>query len=389
MQHTLNPARIEGAHPAAGTSATARLTAIDRVRVGLTALVVAHHAGQAYGPTGGRWPIFEDERASILGPFFSVNAAFFMGLFFLLAGIFTPAALDRKGTARFLSERLLRLGLPVAVLGLGLFAPIGFAEDSHGLSFPAFLLQVYLPQIEVGHLWFLVHLLAYAGLYALWRVCGGLALERRWESFAPPSQRALAGYTLLLGLITAAVRVEYPIDRWVHLAGLVPSEVAHLPQYLSLFVIGLIAGRAGWLNRLPARTGWIWLAIGLAAAVLRYAYGLGGDQLFPERIIAPGGPDWRSLVWSLWEAVICVGLCAGLLTLSAHRSASRWMARLAPQAYTVYIIHVFVVVGLQGLIAGLAAPPLAKFMAVTLIAIPLCFALAFAIRRIPGATRVL
>ena len=53
---------------------TARLDYLDALKVLLTVLVIAHHAGQPYGPTGGRWPIFEAERAAILGPFFSVNA---------------------------------------------------------------------------------------------------------------------------------------------------------------------------------------------------------------------------------------------------------------------------------------------------------------------------
>ena len=36
-----------------------------------------------------------------------------MGFFFLLAGYFTPASLERKGYARFLGDRFLRLGLPL------------------------------------------------------------------------------------------------------------------------------------------------------------------------------------------------------------------------------------------------------------------------------------
>lgn len=64
----------------------ARLIWIDNLRVALIIMVVAHHAGQAYGPTGGVWPIVDAQHAAILGPFFAVNAAFGMGGFFLLAG---------------------------------------------------------------------------------------------------------------------------------------------------------------------------------------------------------------------------------------------------------------------------------------------------------------
>src|ERR1700760_3306895 len=74
-----------------------RLDYLDALKVGLTVLVIAHHAGQPYGPTGGRWPIFDAQRTAVLGPFFAVNAAFFMGLFFLISAYFLPASFDRKG----------------------------------------------------------------------------------------------------------------------------------------------------------------------------------------------------------------------------------------------------------------------------------------------------
>lgn len=81
-----------------------RLFGLDKLRVALTFLVIAHHAAQAYGPTGGGWPIFNDERSAVLGPFFSVNAAFFMGLFFSDSWIFCPQTLRAKG-GKLISQR--------------------------------------------------------------------------------------------------------------------------------------------------------------------------------------------------------------------------------------------------------------------------------------------
>jgi peptidoglycan/LPS O-acetylase OafA/YrhL len=34
-----------------------RLFYLDTLRIVLTILVIAHHVGQAYGPTGGYWPV--------------------------------------------------------------------------------------------------------------------------------------------------------------------------------------------------------------------------------------------------------------------------------------------------------------------------------------------
>ena len=40
---------------------SARLWFVNYVRVFLTSLVIAHHAGQPYGPMGGKWLIFNPE----------------------------------------------------------------------------------------------------------------------------------------------------------------------------------------------------------------------------------------------------------------------------------------------------------------------------------------
>ncbi|HOG46891.1 MAG TPA: hypothetical protein PLJ35_03290 [Anaerolineae bacterium] len=44
---------------------TKRLYYLDNLRVALTVLVIAHHVGQAYGPTGGYWPVQEVARAPL------------------------------------------------------------------------------------------------------------------------------------------------------------------------------------------------------------------------------------------------------------------------------------------------------------------------------------
>ena len=62
---------------------------------------------------------------------------------------------------------------------------------------------------------------------------------------------------------------------------------------------------------------------------------------------------------------------------------------LAANSYAVYVIHVFPVVGLQAALAASALSPLAKFGIVTVIALPLCFALAYGLRRLLGVACVL
>jgi len=121
-----------------------RLHWVDGLRLLAVTVVVAHHAGQAYGPTGGAWPVFESERSLLLGPFFTVNAGFGMGLFFLLAGYFVPGALSRKGTFKFITDRLVRLGVPLIVVGFGIFALIGWFDYEGDQGFFAFYFDTYI-----------------------------------------------------------------------------------------------------------------------------------------------------------------------------------------------------------------------------------------------------
>ena len=371
-------------------SATTRLLFLDNLRTCLTMLVVAHHAAQPYGPTGGAWPIFNPERAAILGPFFAVNASFFMGLFFFISGYCLPAAYDRKGWQQFLRSRFQRLGLPLLFFSLVIFPIVLYRLAAPSISFFAFINQTYIQslEIEVAHLWFLVHLLFYAVCYALWRQLrrrfDGRAISSGYNRFIP-GYRAVLMYLFGLTVVTFIVRIDYPIDRWVPLFGFLPTEIAHLPQYVSLFVLGIVAYRCHWLRKITRHQGFTWLGIGLGAALLRYGYSLSRDRLRLPDVIAGGGLDWRSLVWSGWEATICVGLCLGLLVLFREKINSRgaFFRLLSKQAYGVYLIHILPILYLQLAVARVPVGPLEKFGIVTLIGMPLCFGCSILLRRLP------
>lgn len=96
-------------------------------------------------------------------------------------------------------------------------------------------------------------------------------------------------------------------------------------------------------------------------------------------------------LFPLWEALVCVGLSAGLAVHARERwnRPHPWLPPLADAAYGVFIVHVFVVVGLNMAFLGLPLPPFAKFLAVTALALAICFPAVMALRKIPGVTRVL
>jgi len=296
-----------------------RLYFVQWLRVFLIALVVAHHAGQPYGPTGGAWPVHDQPTAVWLTPFFGLNAAYFMGFFFLIAGYFSPGSFDRKGAGKFVSDRLIRLGIPLLVVVLFVFGPLIYLSGDRDVSFLSFFFSTYIGQwhVEMGPLWFLAQLLVYDLLYALWRV--GLARQGRSDDWkpSPPGDRAILVYALALAIAGALVRVFYPQDVWVRILWVIPAELAHMPQYVSLFVIGLLAGRGEWFIRIPSAIGSRWFVVGAAAFVA-------GIGLFFVRDRLPEGINF-GVVWGFFEGFVCVGMILGLTVFFR-----RWLNQAEP-----------------------------------------------------------
>ena len=355
-----------------------RLYFVQWLRVFLITLVVAHHAGQPYGPTGGEWPVSDPvEGAAWLGPFFGVNAAFFMGFFFLLAGYFTPGSYDRKGGAVFVRDRLIRLGIPLAVVVFIVFPVLIWLWDRPEAGFFAYYVGDYIGhwQIEMGHLWFVAHLLVYSLIYALWR---SLRPGRVGKSLPPPSDLAVALYVLALAVVDFVVRFPFPQDRWVDVLWLIPTEVAHLPQYVSLFVIGTIAGRGRWFETIRSGLGARWFAVGVIAFLMM--------AVLPG--LLPGVPFQN--IWGFAEAFVCVGMILGLTVLFRRflSQGGRVLSALEGNVYGVYIVHWFIVIAIQTAILGLTVTATDKFLIVTVLATLASFALSALVRTIPGVARV-
>jgi peptidoglycan/LPS O-acetylase OafA/YrhL len=368
-----------------------RLIFVDVMRVVAIVLVIAHHAGQPYG-IGGEWAVNDPASTAWLEPFFRVNAAFGMGFMFLLAGFFVPRAYDRRGSRQFLRERWKRIGVPLVAVLLLVNVPITYLFEDGEPSLGEFVRSMYETGLQSPyfHLWFLGHLLLYSVGYVLLRKITERRVDHRRPPWSLPTNASIVWFVIGLALVTWIVRGWFPINRWFPIVFVVASEPAHLPQYISLFAIGCMAYRGDWLRRMQTRLGVAWLTVGLVASAGLYALVL----LAPERsddLLANGGFDVRSLLFSLWEALICVGLCLGLLILGRlfFRRTNRLIVALAAASYAAYILHLVFVVTIQLAITDIDLPATVKFLFVTVSGIALSFGLAHLSGRVPGLRNIL
>ena len=391
----------------------ARLDFVDRLRVMLILMVVAGHACLAW--TGGHWwPVRSEQQALWLRRVLGVNETFFIGMLFLISAYFHPGSIDRHGVRSFLKNRLLRLGVPlliylVCVVPFVMYAYYLDFRDYGHMPFFRYYFKIYWglgprpprwtgpnwPDNQFLHLWFIQHLLIYGCLYGLWRLAVksfGIAQRAATgteDMLKPLSVHlSIVGYALTLAAAYFIVRIWYPVYEWDGMLNMVQIEYAHFPQYVSLFVVGLIAYRRNWLARLPKRAGNVWLIIGVVMAVAVYA-GL-TERFLP---FTAGGKSANALGHATLEAFLGTSLCVGLITLFRDKfnSGQGKLERiLSSNVYGVYVIHAPLIILMQ---YGLARSNLYPFVLCCIVAC-LGTAISFAvshciIRRIPYAKKIL
>lgn len=359
----------------------------------MTALVILHHTAETYGGSGG-WPWTELKPSlTPVGFFFSLlcytDVAFKMGFFFMRAGYFTPASLERKGYRRFLVDRFVRLGIPLLIFGF-ILGPLTMGIYSYGEG-NGFWLAIHQNWrhhgFVMGPLWFVLVLLLFSVAYCAWRAVFGnpLANSARTAKPVPATIWWLAGALALTSANLAHLRF---IPFGIHMFGV---WIDFRGVYVFLFALGIAAWRYDWFRQLSwshARP-WVWgLAITWPAlplgTLLIHDWHQNPHPAAYVRYLSP------AVLLAVWQPFVAWGIIpAWLLLFREHFNQPsaiwNWLNR---RAYAVYIIHPPVLVGIAMLLHNWAAPALARFAVVGTLA---CFAtwlLADPLVRLPGLRRV-
>jgi peptidoglycan/LPS O-acetylase OafA/YrhL len=358
------------------TSATHN-PAFDALRGILTLLVVLHHTALTYGAIGDWFyrelPTDRSAASTLLVFFCTVNQAFFMGLFFLLAGYYTPASIEQKGARRYLLGRLVRLGLPLLFFGW-VMGPVTIAlvQTTHGRPFMDTLQSLWRSgHFENGPLWFAQALLIFAVAAVLWL---HLFPRRPAPHDMPPwpSNTALAIAALVTGGAALALRQTWPVG--VNVWGL---QLGFFASYVLLFAFGCVAAGPQWLERLQTTQVRTWRRVALVTLpVLAVVYFL--------HLPVDG-------VYAFWEPLVAWGVILVLLDRFQRRfnTFDRASSALARRAYTIYVIHPPVLVGVALGWREVPAPAMLKFAVTGSISCVLCFVVAGWLLRLPSLRRVM
>ena len=373
-----------------------RETYVDHLRIALSALVIVFHLTTQYGNVG-RWPYQETQSdilsQSVYGIPFAIVQAFLMPLWFGVAGYFSAQTITRRGAWSFLSQRAVRLGVPMLLYDL-LVQPTlwylnGRAAATENRPVWLYLIQpAFSEGIGSGPLWYLLELLIFSAVLA--------GIAARWPDVAArpiasvPSTRHLIYLGLGIAVMAFMARLVVPMTQTTPFLNL---PLGDWPKHAGLFGAGVLAARGQWLRRLPLMVGagGLGISLGMLAALPPVVAGAFLAEGRLDALAFLGGWSWQAAFYAGWDSLVAVGMCAAALVFFRERmNAPGRLTGLSASAYAVYLIHTPVTVTIGYALSGLAVHPLLKWLIASLIAVPSCFAIAhLVLRRIPPLQRLL
>ena len=394
--------------------AARRNAGLDALRAALTLLVLFHHTAITYGANGG-WYYHEAETDGtpgtvLLSLFCTVNQAFFMGAFFLIAGYLTPGAVERNGAWPYLRERALRLGVPRCLAFCLFIGPLAIvlatratpaaaavAQSARALALgERLLLYGRLGLFGVGPLWFATALLVFSFVYVAlrralaWRTArapsigGGAALplrrharRRRARHRRRPSRHYASPF-------------RSAWNRSARRSAIFSTDLGYFASYVVLFAAGCLGASAHWLDAAPAAQRRRWLIAALCALPVFPVVGWLAPHAPALQGNAGGGWNVQAAIYAFWEPLVAWGFILGLLHAFQRRFASLGPigSALARRAYAIYIIHPPVLVAMALAWRDVEAPPLIKFAVTGTATCLACFWLAGLLLRAPWIRRI-
>jgi fucose 4-O-acetylase-like acetyltransferase len=381
--------------------AAPRLAWIDNLRTLMIVLVVNLHACVTFSHVGDWYRVEDPEPGmpvKIAFLFWQAHVqAFFMGLLFFIAGVFAHRSLQRRGSWSFVRERGRRLGLPslsfmLCVQPFIVYLLLGSQAGPDGPSL-ANLYGGYLLSGRVlsgnGPMWFALALLLFCVVLAGMRALRPLRSEMGDRPSVAPGAAALMTFAAVLVLGTFLVRTVQPLG-----TNVLNFQLGYFTQYVAAFIVGVAAGRRGWLEELVTSRGARvagWLGVLCGPLLLALVAGLGGPP--PENAPNPyeGGWNVRAFAYAAWEQTTGLALALGMLSwFRRHgRSQGRFLKWLSDRAFAVYVLHAPVLVALTPLVRPAAIHPFVGTALLTLTGVGASFIAADLARRLPGLRRIL
>ena len=370
------------------TNSTSRLLYIDNLRIFLISLVVLLHFNITYGAPGSWY--YNESQAGFpeiipMSMFNATNQAFFMGMFFFISSFFIIPSLNRKGTGKFVKDRLVRLGIPLLFFYF-ILCPLTVFIHNHYISGEE---PSYIDYIingwgrGFGPLWFVEALLVFTAVYLLIKPLKFRVIMKF------PTTAVILGSAILIALGQFVIRIWLPVGWSFSFTGF---QFPHFLQYIFLFAFGIVAYENHWLESISYKMGkqWFLFAQGLIFIGFPLLFLLGGaSENGIEKFM--GGVTFQSFSYTIWEQLVGFSLIIGLFGISKKyfNTQGKFAKQLSDSVYGFFVFPAPVIVGLAAIFRSWNIFPPLKFIILAPVALFLSFLVAGLIKRIPGVKNIL
>lgn len=365
---------------------SSRLWYIDNLRIFLISLVVLHHLSITYGAPGS-WYYNETEAGfpEIIPMllFVVTNQSFFMGMFFFISAFFILPSLKRKGTGKFLKDRLIRLGIPLLFFYFILSPFTVFLHHRFIQGEEVSLIDFWINQKGTGFgpLWFVEALLLFTLVFLLVKP---LKLNREIPF---PGTVVILMAAFIVGFIQFIIRIWLPVG-WS-----MPFTNFQFPffvQYVFLFAFGIVAYQNNWLRSVSFKAGKNWFLFAQVIIFIAFpsVFILGGSISGADKFM--GGETWQSFFYAILEQILGFSLIVGLFGMAGRlvNRQGKITKQLSGSAYGVFVFHTPVIVAISVVFSEWQTSPLLKFVVLAPLALTACFTLAWLFRKIPGVKEI-
>ncbi len=362
---------------------TTRLHYLDAVRAYALLLGIVYHASLSFLPIFIGWAVMDISTSDWVSVFVFISHAFRLEVFFLIAGFFSCMTLQKVGIKGFLTSRFTRIVLPF-LLGWILLRPLlvsGWIMGAESMQGEANIIAALVTSFSdfkglsmslfVGtHLWFLYYLTLATFLTLLLYL-----LQTKLSQFTPK----LAGrmhfilvhtltrkglYLLVIPLTTCCL---WYMQHW----GVDTPDKSLTPQwpvlclYSGFFLFGWVLFNhqktLADFTKLSALKLGVWLCSCIAAVMLsRYQM-----QYMHEYYLQIKVAFVVSYAVMMWTSCM---LFIGLFKEFANKPIT-FTQKLADTSYSLYLVHLPLVVWLQVAVAELTMPMILKLFIICISAI--------------------
>jgi surface polysaccharide O-acyltransferase-like enzyme len=296
--------------------------------------------------------------------------------------LFVGRSYEKKGTALFVTDRLKRLGIPLVFYSLILSPVLNYIVEHYGYGqYHSFIeyMSGYHHWIDFGVMWFVAALIVFNFVYLLFK---SLGINYKFE-FGFPSNKYILLFGVALAILSFLTRLLFPTG-WI--LSPVGFQLGYFPQYIFLFIAGLVASNNKWLDQLNLKQGnsMAWMALVMVLIMLPAIFIAFLVLKFPSNYFN-GGWNWVSLTYSLWEQVTGIMIMTALLCIACFKwnNQTPRLKYLSANAFAVYIFHPLVLITLSLLVKGWAVDPAVKLLVVAPTAVIGSFLFAGVLRKIP------